>query len=195
MSANFVKQRVSFSTHQGKEMFGEHFKSGQQAATQAAAKLLLTDALNTDGTININNIAYLHDYDLWSYIFYLYCYNNEHINEFIQMKGENGKASAELMYDVVRSRVENTGLKTHYDLKKMSVPDLIKFVKVIVDKHGTELVNPVVDHYNMLLQANFEEAFKNIDVVVRTGKENAKIVTNSKDVQNSDIVIKIGMRK
>lgn len=190
----FEKHRLSFTSQQGKMIFGEHFKSGKQAAIQAAAKLLLSDQLNQDGTINENNISYLSDHDVWSYIYYLYSFNNEHINEFIKMKDEEGQASAELFYDVVRSRVDNSGLKTYYNIRKLNVPELIKFVKIVVQRYKKDLVNPVIDHYNIMLQANLNSAFKNINVVVRTGDENARIVTNPKNVAKSDIVIKIGMR-
>lgn len=193
--SNFEKHRLSFTSHQGKIIFGTHFKSGKKAAIQSAAKMLLSDQLTKKGTIDRNKLTYMEDYDLWSYIYYLYSFNNEHIAEFVQMKGEDGQASAEKFYDVVKSSIEHTGLRTQYLIEKLSVIDLVNFIDRVVYKYGDRLKNPVVDHYNQMLAGSYIDFFKNIDIVVRTGRDNARVVRDPRNVANSDIIITIGMRE
>ena len=194
----FKKHRLSFSSHQGKLIFGQHFKTGKNNAIQSATKLLLSDQLNEDGTINEASLTFIPDADIWSYIYYLYAFNNEDIHDFQQMKGEDGQASAEKFYDVVRSRVDNSYLKVQNDIQKLSTPDLIKFIKIVITKYRGQIKNPVVDHYNIMLQQKIGNAFtqsvNNVNVVVRTGQKNSRVVTNAKNVAQSDIVISFSMK-
>lgn len=196
--ANFEKHRLSFASRLGKIIFGVHFKTGKKASIQTAAKLLLSDQLNEDGTIDQNKLAYLEDSDLWSYIYYLYSFNNETIPEFMRMKGEDGQASAERFYDVVRSSIENTGLKIQYSIEKIATGDLITFIERIIKKYTdhprTPLKNPIVQHYNKMLEGHYENYLKNLNVVVRTGRDNARVFTNPKNVAESDIILSIGFK-
>lgn len=191
-SPDFQKRRLSFVSFQGKQVFGEQFKSGKQAAIQNAAKLLLSDQLNDDGTINENNTAYINESELWSYIFYLYYHNRDRIQEFKIMSNEKGNASAENFYDVVSSVIENTGLKIHYNIRFLTKNELIKFIKIVIGRHKDDINNPVIDHYNAMLQTDINQYFKNMKVVVRTGRENARIVRDQEDIKNSDIILRIG---
>jgi hypothetical protein len=182
------KKELAFKSHDGKRVFGNKFQSGFKAATEVTAKLLLTDQLNPDGTINTNNIGYLSDSDIWSYIYYLYHYNKAEIIEFRQMSGEDGLASAERFYDVVKSVVKGQGFK-YFDDKTIPIPvlDLIKFVSKIVEKYGGRLVNPVIRHFNNMVTAYMND----MDVIIRTGKEEVMVERNASKLIDSDIVIKI----
>lgn len=196
MSAkSFEKHRLSFTSHQGKMVFGKNFKSGRKAAVQTASRLLLSDHLMMDGSIDKSHISYLEDADLWSYIYYLYAFNNEHIPEFTQMKGDDGLASAERFYDVVKSMVERSALRIQYRIERLSIGDLILFIDKIVAKHSERLVNPVVDHYNEMLLKTHSDSVRNIDVVVRTGREAATVVSEPQQVKDSDIVISFGVKR
>jgi hypothetical protein len=193
MYSYFEKHRLSFSSPKGKTIFGEHFKSGKQAAIQTAAKMLLSDQLNSDGTINASKAFELTTADLWSYIYYVYVFNKETIPEFESMRGDDGLASAERFYDVVKSILDNTGLRPQYDIKKIDKDDLIKFVDKIVKREGDKLLNPVVVHYNGMVGTLLEKA----KLVVKTGNvgNNVKIVTNPDNVAKSDIIIKLDVSK
>uniref|UniRef100_A0A6C0BEM5 Uncharacterized protein n=1 Tax=viral metagenome TaxID=1070528 RepID=A0A6C0BEM5_9ZZZZ len=192
MSADFQKHRLSFTSFQGKQIFGENFKSGKQVAVNNAAKLLLSDHLNDDGTINEKNTVYLLESELWSYIFYLYYNNRDTIQEFQMMSNEKGNASAENFYDVVTSVIENTGLKVHYNIKVLTKNELIKFIKIIINKYRDKINNPVMDHFNAMIKSDIDQYFKNLQVVVRTGRDNVRISRDPYEVEKSDVIIKIG---
>lgn len=185
------KKEIAFSSHDGKRVFGQHFKSGYNEAVKVTAQLLLEDKLNTDGTINYNSITGLELSHIWSYIYYLYYLNRGSIIEFKQMTGDDGLASAERFYDVVMSVIKETGFK-YFANKTSPIPlmDLIKFVSNIVQKYGSQLINPVIQHYNNMVDTYLKE----LDVVVRTGREDMVLVKNPSNVQNSDIIIKISTR-
>lgn len=188
----FEKKRISFASH---EIFGPNFKSGQRAAEIVTADLLLKNRLNMDGTVNEAMIVDIQESDLWSYIFYLYSYNNSTINEFKQMMDEDEKkASAEHFYDVVRSVVENTGFRTQYKIVKLNNHDLILFVKKMVAKYGSELYNPVVLRFQDFIDYYYERILDELDIVVRTGDNTVKVITDQDKASRSDIVIKIGVK-
>lgn len=185
------KHRTSFANH---AIFGPNFKSGQRAAEIVTADLLLKNKLNIDGTINENLIVDIQESELWSYIYYLYSYNNSKINEFMRMKGDDEKkASAEHFYDVVRSVVENTGYKTQYAVTKLNNHDLIMFIKKMISKYGSDLYNPVVLRFQEFIDHYYAQFINELDVVVRTGSNGVKIVRDEDKAASSDIVIKIGM--
>lgn len=182
------KKEIAFTSHDGKRVFGNKFKSGYKAATEVTAKLLLTDQLNPNGTINADKIGYLTESDVWSYIFYLYHFNKGDLIEFKQMTGEDGLASAERFYDVVKSVAKGDGFR-YFEDKTVPIPllDLIKFVSKMVERYGDRLTNPVMHHYN-----NFVSAYmQGMDVVVRTGDPNVTIEKNASKAGKSDIVISI----
>lgn len=185
------KKEIAFSSYDGKRVFGQHFKSGYSEAVKVSAQLLLEDKLNTDGTINENTITGLQLSHVWSYIYYLYYLNRGDIIEFKQMTGDDGLASAERFYDIVMSVIKGNGFR-YFENKKspIALMDLIKFVSKIVQKYGDKLVNPVIQHYNKMVETYLKE----LDVVVRTGREDMVLVKNASNVQNSDIIIKISSR-
>lgn len=192
MSADFQKHRLSFASFQGKQIFGDNFKTGKQVALKNAVKMLLSDRLNEDGTINEKNTLYLFKSELWSYILYLYNNNRYTIHEFQMMSNEKGNASAENFYDVVTSVIENTRLKIHYNIRVLTKNELIKFIKIIVNKYRDKINNPVIDHYNAMIKSDIEQYFKNLQVIVRTGRDNVGISMDPSEIEKSDVIIKIG---
>lgn len=197
--AHSRKHRLSFNSNKGKSIFGKNFKSGKVFAMQNTAKLLMSNILEKNGAIKKNKISYLEESDLWSYIAYLYYFNKEHVTEFKHMKGNDGRASAERFYDVVRSVSGKTSLTTHKSVEKISINDLHYFINHIISRRAKTLVNPVVEHYNNAILRNDidtlkNDFIKNMDIVVRTGMKDARIVTDPDEIQNSDIVISIGLK-
>lgn len=181
------KRRLTF-----KDLFGNEFKSGKKAAIDNAAQLLISDHLNLDGTIDSTKITDLTESILWSYIYYLYIYNHNEIPEFTSMKSEDGNASAERFYDVVRSRVDGTILRYHNDLRKLTLIELVKFINIVIKKYGLKLKNPVIEHYNNMLINDIQKYMQHLKVNIRTGERyQPVIVTDPVSVKSSDIIIDI----
>ena len=136
----YTKQRIAFSK---KELFGNHFKPGMDSCFCRVSRLVFEGKIMSNGRIDISNIKGLGKDDLWSYIYYLFFYNNTNIPIFTSMVNQNnGKASAPLFYQAV-FQVENTPLNADF-------PTLIVFINDILDKYGEELVNPIFDYLKVL---------------------------------------------
>lgn len=184
------KQRLTF--HSGKTIFGEKYKSGIKQCLYVTSKLILEEHINIDGYIDIKYT--IDEYELWSYIYYLYYYNHDIIDEFKQMDNiignqlNTGKINAENMYYVVRSVVEKSRLRTNWNIEKIPLTKLIYFVKHIIDKYGDKIRIPILELYRSHLNDN---RLDSANIKVRTGDKNARINTDPNTIRNSDIVISI----
>lgn len=184
----YEKSRVAFSR---KEIFGNKFKPNINACFCTVSKMLFGDMINTDGTIDIDKSVNLSKEELWSYIYYLYFYNNTNVKVFKSMKNEdNGKASAAHFYDTVISMVADAEDDETKPAKPFDTTTLIIFINNVLEEFGKELINPIFDYLGIILKKNIISRISGISI--KTGNESSnsgkiKIVTDEKDVANANV--------
>jgi hypothetical protein len=154
--------------------------------------MLFNNRINVDGSIDVENAGFLKKYQLWSYIYYLYYFNNSSVEEFVMMKNkENNKAKAVLFYEVVKSVVQNQFVNTE-EIVSFDVNSLVYFINVIVHKYGINLRNPVIDYLRQLM-SNKETVAKLRNFTLVTGKDadGVTLVTAPENVKNANIKVKL----
>ena len=179
----YTKQRIAFSK---KELFGNHFKPGIDACFCRVSRLVFENKINSNGTIDINKAGQLTRDDLWSYVYYLYFYNNTNIPTFTTMVNQNnGKASAPLFYQAIFGS-ESTPLN-------VDVPTLILFINESLEKYGDELVNPIFDYLKVITQKNIMSKISGISVFANNNgsKTGFEIVTNAEKIKNANVKINV----
>jgi hypothetical protein len=195
----FEKKRVAFSR---KEIFGLKFKPTIDICFLAVAKMLFSERINIDGTIDINQSINLKKEELWSYVYYLYFYNHSNVEIFQSMKNKkDGKASAELFYSTVVSFTGSEAENTYTNVNVNSHPaksfdnvTLIIFINNVIEDYGKVMVNPIFDYLSILMKKNVLTRLSGI--TIKTGDDNGnnsnkiKIVTNNANVANANVKIK-----
>jgi hypothetical protein len=177
----FTKSKLSFKNEL---IFGKKFKPTADKAFCVVAKMLFFGRINVDGSINLDQAGFLKKGDIWSYIYYLYVYNNTTVEEFVMMRNEKGKASALNMYTVVKDTVGIT-FPSGEEIQPFDINALIHFINVIVRK---DIQNPVVDYLKKIMGND-----RAVDAInrfnVETGSSKVVAVTDPKD---ADIKIRFG---
>lgn len=183
----FKKSELSF---RNKTVFEKDFRANIDKTFCVVSKMMFMNRLNVDGSINIDQVGFLKKYELWSYIYYLYYYNNTSLEEFAGMKNrENGKANALLFYKNVSSVVDNQFI-SNGEIMPLDVNTLAYFVNLMVRKYGADMRNPVIDYLRHIL--NSPEAIDKIrQFTLSTGMKpgNVTIVSNPQDVDKADIKV------
>jgi hypothetical protein len=186
----FKKAGLSFKN---KLVFEKDFKPSVDNSFCVVSKMMFFNRINIDGTINVDQASFLKKYELWSYIYYLYYYNNSSVEEFVDMKNsKDGKANAVLMYKVVQKVVDNQFIKEG-EIVPFDVNTLVYFINVITQRYGENLRNPVVDYLRKLV--NNKDAMDQIrQFSLVTGRQpgNVVMVTDPKDMQNANIKVRFG---
>ena len=186
----FEKATLSFKSI---IMFGKEFKPSIDHSFCVVSKMMFFNHINIDGTINDDKASLLKKHELWSYIYYLYYYNNSSVEEFVKMKNpKDGKANALQMYRVVQEIVQNQFVPST-EIAPFDVNTLIYFINVITQRYGENMRNPVVDYLRKILGS--KEAIEQIKKFsLRTGAKpgNVVMVTDPKEVNNADIKIEFG---
>lgn len=146
----FKRAKLSFGNQ---AVFEKDFKPAIDNAFCVVSKMMWFNRINIDGSINMEQSAFLKKHELWSYIYYLYYYNHSSLDVFSKMKNQdNGKASAYLFWSVVADVVQN---QFALENKEKTVPfdanTLIYFVNLMVQKYGEDLTNPVVQYLRQLV--------------------------------------------
>lgn len=188
----FQKQKVSFNS---KEVFDSKFKANIDTCFCVVSKLLFNNIINIDGSIDIDKAILLKKFQLWSYIYYLYFFNNKVIPEFIAMKtAKNDKASAILFYDTVMKTVNEKNIQ---NAKAKVIPfdinTLIYFINIIIHKYEHNMTNPVIDYLNKILEKQIIPSLGSISIRTGTNSGNVKIITNPQNVSNSNVKVKLTM--
>ncbi len=157
---------------------------------------MIKDVLNIDGSIDITKTGELKKYELWSYIYYLYYFNNTTLEEFALMKDNDnkGKASAIKFYEVVRNTVNNQFVPQD-KIIPLDVNTLSYFINILVHKYEENLTNPIV-HYLQKLLNRKSDMIKLGKLSISTGNtgKNVEIVTNSNNVKNSNVRIRMNVK-
>jgi hypothetical protein len=186
----FKKAGLSFKN---KLVFEKDFKPSVDNSFCVVSKMMFFNRINVDGTINVDQASFLKKYELWSYIYYLYYYNNSSVEEFSEMKNKkDGKANAVLMYKVVQKVVDNQFIKEG-EIVPFDVNTLVYFINVITQRYGENLRNPVVDYLRKLV--NNKDAMNQIrQFSLVTGRQpgNVVIVSDPKEIQNANIKVRFG---
>jgi hypothetical protein len=165
------KKGISFKTH---AIFGKKFKPDIHACFCSVSKLLFNETINIEGLIDFDNVGHqVSVYELWSYIYYLYFYNNKNIDSFTRMMDNNNKyqkASASNFYNEVISNVQ----LDHGDM--LNTESLILFInKVILDNQDI-IVNPVIIYLKKILSLSPPK------VILKTGELSSPIFMDEADI-------------
>jgi hypothetical protein len=157
--------------------------------------MLFAGKLHTDGMIDPSQSDAFKKSELWSYIYYLYYYNNSDIEEFKGMKNpENGKADAVMFYNVVNA-VANYQIDNITTSKQETVPftniTLITFINRVLAAHveTDDIINPIFDYLKVITQKHVFPTMEGIKIV--TGREDQGQVQVAKDGQKGNIQISI----
>lgn len=201
----FEKKRVAFSR---KEIFGNNFKPVIDICFCRVSRMVYDDKfMIPDGTIDITKAAAFKKDELWSYIYYLYYYNQSNVLIFENMKDqENGKASAELFYNTVIAFVDGEKENAVVDESKVAPPfdvsTLIMFINTIIEDFGKELINPIFDYLKLLVNKSMLARISGITLKANSGTSGntgnsyskIKIVTDEQNVKNANVKISFSVQ-
>lgn len=182
----FEKKKIAFNM---KEIFGVRFKADNDYAYNVMTKILFNNKAEMNGKIEASQILKFTKAELWAYIYYLYYYNNNKIEEFKQMQLK-GKASAELFYNVVGSNTVHN-IKITANTKRGEFPPytpntLVEFINLIIDKYGNALSNPIFDYFQILMT---EKKSQLKGVVLNIGNTDLfEITTDPKKIKEEGII-------
>ena len=190
----FEKKKLSFAN---KKIFGYSFKNTLDNCFFRVSKMLFSGKIEPNGMIDKSQADAFKLSELWSYIYYLYYYNNSDIEEFKLMKtAKTGLADAVMFYNVVKTVVNREYydlISSNDELHIFNPLSLIKFINYIIVAHKDELVNPVFDYLQILINDKILTNMNGIKLV--TGKNSSSIfdIVNSKNTKAHNAAnIKIG---
>jgi hypothetical protein len=152
----FKKKAVSFSTQ---EVFDVGFKPDVEASFCTVSKLLFRNVINIDGSIDMEQMVNVRKRELWSYIYYLYQYNNGTLPEFVAMKNPStGRADGMLFYQAVYgddSNSNSNGASANSKITRKLGTDiarLVYFINKLVHTYKDDMMNPVIDYLKQLMK-------------------------------------------
>lgn len=186
----FIKSKLSFKNAM---VFDKRFKPRLDHCFCVVSRMLFNNRINVDGSIDMENAGFLTKYELWSYIYYLYYYNNSSIDEFVAMKNkDNSKASAMLFYQSVKKVIQNQYVADD-EVVAFDVNSLVYFINMTVHKYGTDLRNPVIDYLRRILGSKDAVAkLSNFTLVTGRPETNVQVVTKPENVKNANIKVRLG---
>lgn len=176
----FIKEDISFQT---KEIF-YGFKPLINECFCIVSSMLFNEIINPDGTIDFNRKVSVKE--LWSYIYYIYFYNNRHIPEFISMTNKKtNKASAKRFFEVVKLSVDLP------DAKTLSSESLVLFIDRMIHTKKKEIMIPIVIYLQKILDRSIIPAQTISFKKVKNSNTNVEIITEKSEIENSDIVLRV----
>lgn len=187
----FQKKKISF---QSKTVFGYNFKNSIDQCFCVTSKMLFSGKINHDGTIDPAQADAYKKSELWSYIYYLYYYNNVDVQEFAAMKYED-KADAVAFYNVVMAVAKSYASNISTSALPASPIDsltLIHFINNIIVVNGEDLVNPIFDYLKVITEKKVLDNFKGVKFVMGDKIQNAQVL-RGQAAKNADI--KVGIHK
>ncbi len=184
----FIKKKIAFSD---KKVFGYDFKTNIESCFCKTSKMLFSGKINHDGTIDEMRSDSFSKTELWSYIYYLYYYNNSDIEEFIAMKTKE-KADAVKFYNVVASVSNGQTIDININfIGPLTSKMLITFInRIITNYPNDELVNPMFDYLKILSQKHILTKLSGIKLI--TGKDKGEFeIVEGDAVNNANIKISL----
>ena len=191
----YEKSKLSFKN---KAIFGYNFKNSIDECFCRVSKMLFSGKINPDGMISEERSDAFRKSELWSYIYYIYHYNNSDVDEFKAMKTKKtGLASAIMFYNVVNtvSERESYDLSSSFDeAKPFSTLTLIKFLNYIIIDNENELVNPIFDYLKVMMDKKILTNMEGIKLVTNKNGQNGKFdILMGNAVKNANV--KIGLQR
>lgn len=171
------KKQVSFKTQ---EVFDVGFKPDVETCFCSVSRMLFKNVINIDGSIDMEQLINVRKKELWSYIYYLYQYNNGTIPEFIKMKNQvSGKANGQSFHDVVYDNKEFENSNVDSKIVGTDIVRLVYFINKMVHTYKSDLVNPVIDYLKQLMKKEMLTKLSEIKVqmipTLNSGKNNVKV--------------------
>ena len=160
--------------------------------------MLFADIINIDGSIDINKASSVKKDNLWSYIYYLYHFNqkNEKTEIFLKMRSEkNGKANATRFYDAVTATVaSDMNSKNIKPVPAFDENTLIYFINIVVHKYDKVLINPVIEYLNKILSKEIIPTLGSL--AIKTGPtsgKNVTIITDPSKLANANVKVNFSL--
>ena len=173
-----MKKGLAFTNNM---VFGTKFKSTIGPCYCMVSKLIFEEKINIDGSINLEKVGLFLKDELWSYIYYLYYYNNEFIDEFKDMK-LRGKASAANFYKVVKGSQYDSSAPA-----SLNVTTMVGYINEIIHKYNDDLFNPIIGFLDKILKTRTISKVSSIKVNIGDHKfENIKNLIDIKEKLNSN---------
>jgi hypothetical protein len=155
------------------DIFGKTFAPSLNSCFARVSNMLLTGTINSNsrpgmksGTIDLQIGLATNRTSLWSYIYYLYFYNNKTNPVFYSMK--NTKANAELFCKTIMS---------YLGTDKLDNMALTIFINKVINEYS--LINPVIDYLDNIVK-NKQVIPKLSEILIKDG-----VLTNN--VKTADI--------
>jgi len=187
----YKKLKLSFKN---KDVFDSKFKPNLDTCFCIVSKLLLSGVINPDGSIQMEKAVSLKKHELWSYIYYLFYYNNKTIPEFIKMKiVRTEKASAVLFYESVQDAT-NSKVNSRDTMPALDINVLVYFINKMIHQYEDNLINPVIDTLKQIIKKEIIPNFGSFSIKTGNSGENVKILTNPEDIKNANVKVRFGMK-
>lgn len=185
----FDKKLISFST---KSIFGYTFKNSIDECFCKTSKMLFAGKINPDGTIDPAQSDAFKKSELWSYIYYIYYYNNNDIDEFKAMKSKkDGKADAVAFYNVVATIGKHalTSISSKSP-ETLDTKTLIAFINAVIVNNEEDLVNPIFDYLKVITEKKVLMNLEGIKLV--TGKNASTFeIVHGQAAKNANIKVSL----
>lgn len=187
----FQKKKLAFNNTL---VFGKPFSPSVDQCFCVASRMMFNHRINMDGTIQMEHAGYLKKNELWSYIYYLYTYNNTSVEEFVTMKDENGKASALRFYEVVKAVVQNQFIPED-KVVPLDVNTLIYFINVVCQRYGDNMKNPIADFLKSVVHKQHDIVHLS-KLSVITGQEQGalNVITNADKAKNANVKVQFNIK-
>jgi len=187
----FEKKKVAFKN---KQIFG-NFKNNINACFCKVTKMMLSEKINVDGTINITKAADMALEELWSYVYYLYFYNKDHLSVFKSMiDPDTGKATAIRFYESVIAFTNIRNSQTSATpAKPFNSVLLSEFINKVLAEYNIKVINPVFDYLHRIMERKI--TFSGLTLRTGDNKGNVSLLTKADNVKNADIKITLNHEK
>jgi hypothetical protein len=179
----FKKKAVAFSTQ---EVFDVGFKPDVEACFCTVSKLMFRNVINIDGSIDMQQMVNVKKRELWSYIYYLYQYNNGNLPEFVAMKNPStGRADGMLFYQVVYGDDSNGASANSKTPRKLGtdIARLVYFINKLVHTYKDDMINPVIDYLKQLMKKEVFTKLSEIKVEMAPLSGNTNSNSSKKNVR------------
>lgn len=187
----YKKLKLSFKN---KDVFDNKFKPHLDTCFCIVSRLLLSGIINPDGSIQMEKVVSLKKHELWSYIYYLFYYNNKTIPEFIKMKiVRTEKASAILFYESVQD-ASDLNSRANSSMPPLDINVLVYFINKMIHQYENNLINPVIDTLQQIIKKEIIPNFSNFSIKTGNSGDNVKIFTNPDDIKNANVKVRFSMK-
>lgn len=149
----FASHHVFNDNSYNRRLFRPHVDS----CSCVVSRMIFSNVINIDGSIDDIQVVNLTVGHLWSYVFYLYTYNHTTSQVFSRMKSDGrNRANAGRFLAVVIQDTSRGYVAEPSDVADVS--RLIYFVNKTIHESNTALINPIIDYMQRLLSRKLDDS-------------------------------------